>query len=371
VNAQQLLGLLQETGVRFATGVPDSLLTGLTDALAGHPAIRHVVAASEGAAIALAAGHHLATGARALVYMQNSGLGNAVNPLLAMCHPRVYDLPMILVVGWRGAPGRADEPQHLPTGAITTSLLELMGIPFFILAAPAPSELERLRQWLATRGAGTVAILVKADAIPAPGVRDTMPRQAAMDRQLVLERVLAAIPPDEAVFAGIGHVGRELLQIRQREGPGGNRPDFLCVGAMGHASQFTLGFALSSPGRRVWCLDGDGAFTMHMGACNLVSRLPGVRFVHVLFDNGAHASVGGSEVCGRDTDYGSVARAAGYALVVKVAAESGIEDALRAATSCAGPALLWVLVSPHAKEGLPRPGNDLARYRDQFRSLTA
>lgn len=368
MNAGELLGLLHDAGVRFATGVPDSLLTGLTDMLGRHPGIRHMVAASEGAAVALAAGHCLGTGRRPLVYMQNSGLANALNPLLSMCHPRVYDLPMLLVVGWRGEPGQPDEPQHLPTGAITTSLLDQLEIPWFVLEREPASGAERLRVWLAQAGGRSCALVVPRNAIIA--ARDPGPGAGSgtMDRTAALARILAAIPDEDAVFGGIGYVGRELLHARLQQQQTG-APDFLCVGAMGHASQFALGFALARPERRVWCLDGDGSFTMHMGSCNLVSRLPGTRFVHVLFDNGVHASVGGSEVCGRGTDYGSIARAAGYAQVVRVEDEGGMGDALRLVRQGGGPAFLWVLVSAKSKDGLPRPGDDLIRLRDRFREL--
>lgn len=366
--ARELLDVLVASGVGFATGVPDSLLSEVCSALEDHPAIRHVVAANEGAAIALAAGNYLATGRRALVYMQNSGLPNAINPYISMCHPCVYALPSIWVIGWRGQPGAPDEPQHMAMGAATMSMLDTLGVPVFRLGREQAHAAGQLQAWLQDRGGETVAILVSADAFDRSPVVDRDSPGRPLRRGDVLDLLVRESEREDTIFAGIGHVGRELLAARS-----GDRAlqefagDFLCVGGMGHASQFALGFALAQRDRRVWCLDGDGAFTMHMGACNWISRAPGLRFMHVLFDNGVHASVGGQAVCGEKTDYGAIARAMGYAHVEKIASLPEAQAAFSASRQRQAPAFLWCLVDASTPPALPRPRMPLAQRGAIFR----
>lgn len=367
--ARELLDVIAASGVEFATGVPDSLLSDVCAALESHASIRHLVAANEGAAIALAAGHYLATNKRALVYMQNSGLPNAVNPYVSMCHPSVYDMPSIWVIGWRGQPGTTDEPQHMAMGASTLAMLELMGIPVFRMAHGQPDAATRLGAWLKEQERKTVAIVVPTDALDrSPGTYHTRSGPPLRRCDVLDLLVQGCGSRDDVVFAGIGHVGRELLAARagassQQEFAG----DFLCVGGMGHASQFALGFALSQPRHRVWCLDGDGAFTMHMGSCNWISRHPRLRFVHVLFDNGVHASVGGQAVCGKGTNYGAIARAVGYPEVLKVSTPSEAEAAISVARLREEPTFLWCRVDAATPPSLPRPHMRLVDRCDFFR----
>lgn len=362
-----LVGVLLRCGVRFATGVPDSLLAPLCDQVDDCGSIQHIIAASEGSALALGGGHYLATGQRPLIYMQNSGVPNAINPYLSMCDPSAYAIPSIWVIGWRGEPGVPDEPQHRAIGAATEHLLALLKVPVFKLRSGDAHELGDLEAWVQDRANETVAVLVSARAVDAdrrvPRSREPRPLQ----RRDVLEHLVTGLDEADAIFAGIGHVGRELLAVRGGA-PTEFAEDLLCVGGMGHASQFALGFALARPDRRVWCLDGDGAFTMHMGACSWLTRHPDQRFIHVLFDNGVHASVGGQPVCGQAVDFGRIAGALGYQHVERVATLPAAKAALDQARARRAPTFLWCMVDARSSSGLPRPRLELVARRDIFRS---
>lgn len=363
-----LVDVLLGCGVRFATGVPDSLLAPLCDQVDDCRSIQHVIAASEGSAVALGAGHYLATGQRPLIYMQNSGLPNAINPYLSMCHPLAYALPAIWVIGWRGEPGMPDEPQHRAIGAATEGLLALLNVAVFTMRSGDAGELARLQAWLQAREGGTVAVLVSARAVEAERRAPRRLEARPLERRAVLEHLVAGLDAEDTIFAGIGHVGRELLAVR------GGAPtefagDLLCVGGMGHASQFALGFALARPDRRVWCLDGDGAFTMHMGASSWLTRHPAQRFIHVLFDNGVHASVGGQPVSGHAVDFGRVAGALGYQHVERVTTLPAAQAALEQARARRAPTFLWCVVDERSPAGLPRPRLELTARRDLFWSL--
>jgi phosphonopyruvate decarboxylase len=363
-----LVDVLVSCGVRFATGVPDSLLAPLCDQVDDRRSIQHIIAASEGSALALGGGHYLATGQRPLIYMQNSGLPNAINPYLSMCHPSAYAIPSIWVIGWRGEPGVPDEPQHRAIGAATEGLLALLNVPVFMLRSGDADELDRLEAWMQDREQGTVAVLVSARAVDADRRAPRRLEARPLKRREVLEHLVTGLDEEDTIFAGIGHVGRELLAVR------GGAPtefagDLLCVGGMGHASQFALGFALARPERRVWCLDGDGAFTMHMGACSWLTRHPEQRFIHVLFDNGVHASVGGQPVCGQAVDFGRIAGALGYQHIERVSTLPAAQAALDQARARRAPTFLWCMVDERSASGLPRPRLELAARRELFWSL--
>lgn len=370
MTAREFLDVLIASGVEFATGVPDSLLSDFLSQLDTHSAMRHIVAANEGSAMALAAGTYLATGQRALVYMQNSGLPNAINPYISMCHPSVYAIPSILVIGWRGEPGVPDEPQHEPMGEATERLLEILKVPVFRLRRDEPDARNRLKVWLSERRNETVAILVSAHVFDqSPRNIDHLDRRP-LKRGDVLKSLVVHSDHEDTIFAGIGHIGRELLAARSKDGTLEEfAGDFLCVGGMGHVSQFALGFALSRPERRVWCLDGDGSFTMHMGACNWISRYPRQRFIHILFDNGVHTSTGGQEVCGRGIDYASIASTIGYKYVEKISSLSDAEAAIGASRLHDAPTFLWCLVDARSPTALPRPDMKLALRGEIFRSV--
>ena len=366
ITGEFLLDTLLSLGCRFFTGVPDSVLGGFASAC-GHvsaPA-RNVVAANEGNAIALASGWWFARGEPGVVYLQNAGLGNALNPLVSLAHPGVYATPMVLIVGWRGQPGRKDEAQHRLQGEITLQLLSLAGIQTHVLEGEAD-----IRSTLATaiaaarRERAPVAVLVPPGLIApesqGPVVGDGWTRSDA------LAALLPLIGSDDAVVASTGFIARDVYSQFQESGRD-TASTLLCVGAMGHASQIACGIALGNPGRRVWCLDGDGAFLMHLGGAAMIADLAPANFVHVVFDNGVHASVGGSRICAR-LDISVCARALGYRRIFTVRDARGLM-ALASASPADGPVFVDLGIGVGERKPLGRPPEPLVRLGNEFKAF--
>lgn len=366
LTPQAAFAALEESGVRFFTGVPDSLLKDFCAYVTDHAAEdRHVIAANEGAAVALAAGFHLASGDLGLVYMQNSGLGNAVNPLLSLADPAVYGLPMLLLIGWRGEPGRHDEPQHVKQGEVTLPLLASMGIACEVLPADEPEALATLRRAAETarRESAPVAIVARAGTFAAYALRRSGANPYPMTREEAVQIVAGALPPDAVIVSTTGMTSRELFEHRVASGGGSGR-DFLTVGSMGHASQIALGLALAQPQRLVCCLDGDGALLMHMGAAALIGSRRPQRFLHVVINNGAHDSVGAQPTVGYLADLCGIARACGYLRVERAESAEELRTALAGALD--GPVFLEVRVHPGARRDLGRPTSSPRENKEAF-----
>jgi phosphonopyruvate decarboxylase len=359
IQPDVFVAALRARGVEFFVGVPDSLLEeftkGVTEML---PEVRHVISANEGNAIALACGYHLSTNRTACAYLQNSGLGNAINPLTSLTHGSVHAIPVFMCIGWRGFPGSDDEPQHVQQGAITEAQLSLLGIPFRILGPETTGrELERsldvLFEHLAARNA-PAAILVKKGAFM-PRLDEIVTGAGAPDlhREAAIDQILSLSDPDDLVVATTGRTSRELFELRRERGEPNH--DFLTLGGMGHASSVALGVALGRPERRVICLDGDGALLMHMGALPIVGSLRPPNLVHVLLNNGAHESVGGFPTVARDIDFRALSSATGYGDYYHTDSRSTLTDAWgRLAEGC-GPSFIEVKVAVGSRPGLGRP----------------
>ncbi len=354
MNIIEFFKAMEVLDIGFYTGVPDSTLKALSEYLeAGGKGITHLVAPDEGVAVALAAGHHLATGRVAMVYLQNSGLGNAVNPLASLVSERVYGIPLLLVIGWRGEPGKPDEPQHQLQGEITPGLLEALGIGYAVLG-PETGFLEMsemMSEIQSTFRAGkSFAFLVSRGGFATVKPSESPP---TFSREAVIERILRHTGEDP-VIATTGRTARELYEIRARQQEGHHR-DFLNVGAMGHALGIALGMALGSREDRIWCLDGDGAALMHLAVMAQVgSEGPG-NLIHVLFNNGGHESVGGQALGTEGLDFQSLARTFTYPLVLEAVDFETLEGALGTLCRGRGPVFLEVKIPMGSRENLGRP----------------
>jgi phosphonopyruvate decarboxylase len=357
VNSAILLNILENSGVNFFTGVPDSLLKALCDEILrryGGDSRRHLVAHNEGGAAAYAAGYHLATGKTPCVYLQNSGIGNIVNPVASLTSPLVYGVPVLYVVGWRGQPGAPDEPQHKFQGIITDDLLKILDITVFNLrAATTEGELTDATRGFAApfaRG-GSAAILVEAGALTGEkyghGSNWTLTRETAIER--VVQEAGGAI-----IVSSTGKISRELYEIRERGG-GSHDCDFLTVGSMGHDAMIAIGIAVQKPERQVWCLQGDGAFLMHMGAAALAGSVSARNFRHVVLNNAAHESVGGMPTCAGSVDMAGIAAACGYRRIFHAETAEELDAALKEMTATDGAAFLEVKCSLGSRNDLGRP----------------
>jgi phosphonopyruvate decarboxylase len=279
-------------GIRFFAGVPDSLLKSFCAYISDHSDKKnHIVAVNEGAAVALASGYHLATGGIPLVYMQNSGIGNAVNPLLSLADSDVYRIPLVLVVGWRGEPGTHDEPQHITQGKTTCSLLEVMNISYAVLSGTEDKAERQIAECFGVveKTGAPYAFVVRRDTFAPYVLHRVLPdlADAAMTREEAIEEIILASDRHGVIVSTTGMASRELYELREKHGMTHKR-DFLTVGSMGHASSIALGIALQKPDMRVVCLDGDGAALMHLGAIAAVGVQRPQNFCHIVLNNGAH-----------------------------------------------------------------------------------
>ncbi len=347
---------LKRNGIDFFTGVPDSYLNGFCNyALSRFPE-RNVIAANEGNAVGIAAGHYFATGDIPLVYMQNSGMGNTVNPLASLADRAVYAVPMLLLIGWRGqGDTEPNHPQHKLQGAITPELLEIMHIPYPVLEdddGKFAEAVERAVRWCReTRQAyGLIAPKgVMAASEKANNVDETYP----MSREEAIETVLDHMPEDTIYSATTGRATRELFFLRERRGETKAR-DYLNVGSMGHASSVALGIAMARPGRPVVVLDGDGAAIMHMGALTMVSKVTAPNFLHVVLNNGAHESVGGQPSAGHQIDFTTIAEGCGYQTVGHpVTTREELIEAIRSLRNCCKASLIDCRIHKGMSRKLP------------------
>ena len=315
IGAKEFVDCLKDAGVDFFAGVPDSLLKSFCAYVTDKCGSSHVIAANEGGAVGLAAGHYLAAGKPALVYMQNSGQGNAVNPLCSLADPDVYSIPMVLLVGWRGEPGIKDEPQHAKQGKVTLSLFETLGIPTEILLDDEAAALDLVREMVKRAKAESrpVALIVRKGLFAEYKLKNKVADISALRREDEIEAILKALPEDAVVVSTTGMISREVYETRERLGQGHER-DFLTVGSMGHALMIAVGIAKAQPERPVVCLDGDGASIMHMGNLAIAGQSGCANLTHIVLNNAAHDSVGGQPTVGGAIDLSAIAAACGYAV---------------------------------------------------------
>ncbi len=368
IDPQEFVEHLQSNAVEFFAGVPDSLLKDLCGCLEHLPrADRHIVAANEGGAIALALGYHLATRKVPLVYLQNSGLGNVINPLLSLVDEEVYSIPMLLVIGWRGEPEVHDEPQHKKQGRVMLSMLEAMEIPYSVLGPEVDHAETILADALAyvRKASAPFALVIKKGTFKAfTGLRVEL-HEFQLSREEAIQQVLDVLDKNDMVVATTGMPSREVYECRAKKGEGHER-DFLTVGGMGHASQIALGIALQEPERSIYCLDGDGAVLMHMGALAINGSLKARNLKHIILNNGAHDSVGGQPTVGLSIDLLNIARAVGYQHAVRVQTRQELHSSLLGLKDSIGPSLLEIRVHRGARKDLGRPATTPAENKNAF-----
>lgn len=361
--------LVEIIGADFYTGVPDSQLKALCNYLMATWGIdpnHHVIAANEGNCAALAAGYHLATGRVPVVYMQNSGEGNIINPVASLLNDKVYAIPVLFIVGWRGEPGIHDEPQHIYQGEVTVKLLEDMGIDTFVIGKDTGDEevasaMARFRAAFA-EGRDAAFVIRKGALTDAPKVE--YKNDNAMLREDII-RHIAIASGEDPIVSTTGKASRELFEIRAANGQS-HKYDFLTVGSMGHSSSIALGVALNKPNARVWCVDGDGAALMHMGAMAVIGANAPRNLIHVVINNGAHETVGGMPTVASKIDLVAVAKACGYPSAVSVDNFETLDGALEAAKARRALSLIEVKCAIGARDDLGRPTTTALENKQNF-----
>ena len=365
IEPKAFIEALAQGGVDFFAGVPDSLLKNLcayiTDSVSRE---KNIIAANEGNAVGLAAGYHLATGKIGCVYMQNSGEGNIVNPLLSLVDEDVYHIPMLLVIGWRGEPGVHDEPQHKKQGKVTLSLLETMGIEYAVLDENWENQVEKALQIIQNRN-GIYALIVRKGTFEDYVLQNQTISSLPLSREEAIKIVVDKLSEDDIVVSTTGMISRELFEYREAKQQG-HGADFLTVGSMGHASQIALGIALQKPDRHVIVFDGDGALLMHMGGIAIIGDYCPKNLVHIVFNNGAHDSVGGQPTVGLSIDLPKIAEAVGYKTVLKASDETELRAALNQLDGCEKTALLEICVRKGNRKDLGRPTTTPIQNKEAF-----
>ena len=353
----------------FYTGVPDSQLKPLCNYLMNTYGIdpkHHVIAANEGNCTALAAGYHLATGRVPVVYMQNSGEGNIINPAASLLNDKVYAIPAVFVIGWRGEPGIHDEPQHIYQGEVTVKLLEDMDIKSFIISRDTADEevTAAMEEFRGLLSAGkNVAFVIRKGALTYDG-KVKYENHNTMVREEIISHIVKASGEDP-VISTTGKASRELFEIRETLGQS-HKYDFLTVGSMGHASSIALGIAVNKPKSRIWCVDGDGAALMHMGAMAVIGANKPRNLIHIVINNGAHETVGGMPTVAGQIDFAAAAKACGYPNAVCVDSFEGVDAQLEEAKKRQELCLIEVLCSIGAREDLGRPTTTALENKRNF-----
>lgn len=355
----------------FFTGVPDSLLRPLCDYLMQNYGVgkQHIIAPNEGNATALAAGYHLATGKVPVVYMQNSGQGNVINPVASLMNDQVYGIPCLFIIGWRGEPGVHDEPQHVYQGAVTLKLLEDMDIDYFIIEKATEEAALNvcLEAWktLWAKGKQT-ALVVRKGALENPE-KVRYENAYTMSRESIIEHIVA-VTENDPIISTTGKASRELFEIRESLGQDHSR-DFLTVGSMGHSSSIALEIALCKPEKKIWCIDGDGALLMHMGAMAMIGANAPENLVHIVINNGAHETVGGLPTVAEHVNLIQIALGCGYEHAVRVENYADLDACLLQARDAKCLTFIEVKSSMGARADLGRPTTTAKENKESFMKM--
>ena len=346
----------------FFTGVPDSLLKPLCDWLLNKYGVspeKHIIAANEGNAVAIAAGYHLATGKIPVVYLQNSGLGNIINPAASLLSEKVYGIPVLFIIGWRGEPGIADEPQHIFQGEITQKLLEDIGINTHIISRETTEE--EFQFWteefnnLFDKGKSAAFVVRKAALSYTGGISYSNRWDGKILREEIIRHIVNA-SGDDIIIATTGKASRELYEIREQNGQGHDR-DFLTVGSMGHSSSIALGIALHNPKKRIWIIDGDGANLMHSGAMAVIGAASPMNLIHIVINNATHESVGNMPTVAGSVDFKKIAQGFGYTFAESVNDLEGLNTAIAYINANKHLSFLEIKAAIGARKDLGRPSN--------------
>lgn len=368
INSESFYSELTKQGVDFFTGVPDSLLKDFCAFVTDNaPKSRHLIASNEGASVGYAVGYHLATNKVPLVYLQNSGIGNCVNPLLSIADDKVYGIPMLLVVGWRGEPGVKDEPQHIRQGEVNEALLQAMQIPYAILDADSNYEtIIKDGLYQAKHLSKPFVILVRKAAFEPYKLINEVKTDFEMDREAAVKVITDNMLETSITVSTTGKTSRELFEYRRELGQT-HEKDFLTVGAMGHTSAIAMGIAIANENNDVYCIDGDGSALMHLGTLAVNGQLKNImKFKHIVINNGAHDSVGGQPTVGFEVKLSELALNSGYDFVKTVSTRAELITAMDQLNKHLGRGLLEVLVNKGARKDLGRPTTTPKENKQNF-----
>lgn len=370
IDPKSFLKYIKSLGINFFTGVPDSLLKELCACIENEESEKsHIINVNEGGAISLGMGYHLATGNIPAIYLQNSGLGNTINPLLSLADENVYSIPLLLIVGWRGEPGVKDEPQHIKQGAVQNDLLKAMTIHYDVIDEnDSESYRGKIEDLIvqAKKYSRPVALVVKKGTFKKYNeVLKKVNSNYKLERESALSKLLPKLEKNAIIVSTTGKTSREIFELRKACGDS-NEKDFLTVGGMGHCSQIALGISLQKKDRPVYCFDGDGAFLMHMGANALIGINAPSNFKHIILNNGAHESVGGQPTIGFEIDFKAIVKACGYKNGWSAENESELISNFDKFQKSEGPSILEIKLKVGSRKNLGRPTNTPIQNKQAF-----
>jgi len=366
ISPGRLYDFLKKKGLSFFTGVPDSLLKHFLKYVQDHSAPdEHIITANEGLAVGLASGYHFATGKLPLVYLQNSGLGNIINPLTSLADKEVYSVPMLLLIGWRGKPGTKDEPQHVKMGRITKDLLEVLEVPVYLLGENEEGSFSTINDAIekAVECKKPVALLMPEEIFESYEGK-AVANDYSLVREEVIKKIITQLKGDETVICTTGKIGREFYEQNELQQKKVSNY-FLSVGAMGHASHIALGVAKNKTGRTIM-LDGDGALLMQMGALPVIAQQVKNDFIHVVINNGSHESVGGQPTAAYFADCCSIARASGYTKTVRILNEGELIRWLDNGLAVPGLQFVEIRTNQYSRKELGRPAGNPTDWKNDF-----
>ncbi len=357
---------LKKNKINFFTGVPDSLLKPFISHLSKYEKVKnHIIAANEGTAIGLAIGYNLATNKVPLVYMQNSGLGNAVNPILSLADKKVYSIPLLLVIGWRGKPGTLDEPQHITQGAVTQRILKSINIPYLVVNED--TKLNEIKNLIIQIRKNSLpgALLVTKDAILGNTINNYIGDKYELSREEAIKKIVDNLRSNEIIVSTTGMASRELFEyVKSSKKKIGH---FLTVGGMGHSSQIATGIALHSKKKPVVCLDGDGSLIMHLGSLSTIGSISSLNMKHFILNNGVHGSVGDQKTSGFKIDFIKIAKACGYDYSFRCNNKKNLLSVLKKINNLKGSILIEVKINRNYRTNLGRPDKSPVENKKDFK----
>tara|TARA_B100001057_G_scaffold181537_1_gene182272 strand:+ start:1849 stop:2952 length:1104 start_codon:yes stop_codon:yes gene_type:complete len=352
---ENFIKILRKNKINFFTGVPDSILKNLSKYLENYPSQKHVIATNEGAAVSIGIGHYLSKKKIPCVYLQNSGLGNAINPLISIAHKEVYSIPLLLIIGWRGSPNQPDEPQHKAKGKITKKLLNLLKIKHCVLRSEQDlSKLKNLIKY-SYQTNNIIACLVEKNSIKIKKNKKINKDNFSLLRSDFLESLLDIIPKNSKLISTTGYTSRELMQIRKSKKKNRGK-DFYMVGGMGHSSAVAAGYSIGSK-NQVICLDGDGSILMHLGTMHTLGYLKNKNFKHVILNNSSHESVGCQPTYAKNIDFKKVSIGMGYKNFFSIKDKNNLTMIIKKFLKKSGPSLIEVKIRNKSLMNLLRPKN--------------
>lgn len=363
IEIKELINALKKSGTNFFTGVPDSILKELSIKLNKAKKNKHIIAVNEGSAVSIGIGYYLSKKKIPCIYMQNSGLSNAINPLISIADKKVYSIPLILLIGWRGSPNIKDEPQHKTKGKITTNILNLLKIKYVILKNN--ENLLKFKKLIrfAKKNKTIVAALVPQGIIK-KSLNKINNNKNNLDKILVLRKILESITKNTKLISSTGYNSREILYLRKNYNLK-NGQDFYMVGGMGHTSSLALGYSAFSSNKKIICIDGDGSLLMHLGALKTVSDFSSKDFKYILLNNNAHDSVGGQATNAEKINFKLLSKSLGFKKFYKIVDKKMIDQKLKSILKTKQPVFLEIKIGNNTISNLPRP-NNLKKIKNLF-----